>query len=241
MQLGTFMPAECTTSLLILQDRDMNLQRIERELVELPVERAAVRKKVEDLETQIEAGKQRVREVEVHGKSLETEMAEVEEQVLRYRSQQLLVKKNEEYKALTHEIETAQGKVSDLEEKEIELLYELDDARKALVKETAEANKHIELEKRSLDRLDEKEVNLNGEIDGAKTALAEVEADMSKQSMSIYRRVSRGLKFPIIVAQRTGTCQACHMKVSAAVEVEVRKGNEITTCDNCGRILYCDA
>ena len=70
MQLGTFMPAECTTSLLILQDRDMNLQRIERELVELPVERAAVRKKVEDLETQIEAGKQRVREVEVHGKSL---------------------------------------------------------------------------------------------------------------------------------------------------------------------------
>ena len=30
MQLATFMPAECTTSLLILQDRDMNLQRIER-------------------------------------------------------------------------------------------------------------------------------------------------------------------------------------------------------------------
>ena len=128
----------------------------------MPVERAAVRKKVEDLETQIEAGKQRVREIEVHGKSLETEMAEVEEQVLKYRSQQLLGKKIEEYKALTHEIETAQGKVSDLEEKEIELLYELDDARKTLAKETAEANKHIELEKRSLDRLDEKEVNLNG-------------------------------------------------------------------------------
>ena len=235
------MPAECTTSLLILQDRDMNLQRIERELVELPIERAALRKRIEDLKAQIEAGKQQVREVEVHGKALETEMAEIEERVLKYRSQQLLVKKNEEYKALTHEIETAQGKVSDLEEKEIELLYELDDARKTLVNETAEANKRIELEKRSLGRLDEKEINLNGEIDGAKTALAEVEADMDKQSMLIYRRVSRGLKFPIIVAQKDGTCQACHMKVSAAVEVEVRKGNEITTCDSCGRILYWDA
>ena len=241
MQLGTFMPAECTTSLLILHDRDMNLQRIERELVELPIERAALRKRIEDLKAQIEAGKQQVREVEVHGKALETEMAEIEERVLKYRSQQLLVKKNEEYKALTHEIETAQGKVSDLEEKEIELLYELDDARKTLVNETAEANKRIELEKRSLGRLDEKEINLNGEIDGAKTALAEVEADMDKQSMLIYRRVSRGLKFPIIVAQKDGTCQACHMKVSAAVEVEVRKGNEITTCDSCGRILYWDA
>jgi len=219
----------------------MNLQRIERELVELPIERAALRKRIEDLKAQIEAGKQQVREVEVHGKALETEMAEIEERVLKYRSQQLLVKKNEEYKALTHEIETAQGKVSDLEEKEIELLYELDDARKTLVNETAEANKRIELEKRSLGRLDEKEINLNGEIDGAKTALAEVEADMDKQSMLIYRRVSRGLKFPIIVAQKDGTCQACHMKVSAAVEVEVRKGNEITTCDSCGRILYWDA
>ena len=241
MQLGTYMPAECTTSLLILQDRDMNLQRIERELVELPLERAATRKKIEDLEAQIEAGKQKVRGVEVHGKALETEMAEIEEQILKYRSQQLLVKKNEEYQALTHEIERGQGKVSDLEEKEIELLYELDDARKALVKETADASERIEMENRALVRLDEKEVNLKGEIDGAKEALASVQAEMDKQSMSIYRRVSRGLKFPIIVAQKNGTCQACHMKVSAAVDVEVRKGIEITTCDSCGRILYWDA
>jgi len=31
------------------------------------------------------------------------------------------------------------------------------------------------------------------------------------------------------------------MRVSAAVEVEARKANEITTCDNCGRIVYWDA
>lgn len=241
MQSVTFMPADCTTSLLILQDRDMNLQRIERELADLPIERGATREKIEALEAQIAAGKQRVREIEVHGKALETEMGEVEAQVLKYKSQQLLVKKNEEYKALTHEIETAQGKVSNLEEREIELLYELDDARKTQVREAADFNKKIEAEKRFLERLDEKEVNLKGSIDAAREALAAVEMDLDKQSMSTYRRVSRGLKFPIIVAQREAKCQGCHMKVSAAVEIEVKKGNEITTCDNCGRILYWDA
>lgn len=235
------MPAECTTSLLILQDRDMNLQRIERDLADLPIEREATRKKIEALEALIQAGKQRVREVEVHGKAVETEMGEAEERMLKYKNQQILVKKNEEYQALTHEIETAQSQVSDLEEKEIELLYELDDARAVQLREEAEFKKSIEAEKRFLKRLEEKESNLKGEIDPAKTALATAEGEQDKQSMSIYRRVSRGLKFPIIVAQKDAKCQECHMKVSAAVEIEVKKGIEITTCDSCGRILYWDA
>jgi uncharacterized protein len=219
----------------------MNLRRIERELTELPLERAATRKKIETLNAQIQAGIQKVREIEVHGKLLESEMGELEEQVLKYKSQQLLVKKNEEYQALTHEIERAQGKVSDLEGKEIELLYELDDGKKEQIREEAESKKKIEVEKRFLERLDEKEANLKGEIDAAKEALAAVEAALDKPSMSVYRRVSRGLKFPIIVAQLDAKCQGCHMKVSSSVEVEVKKGNEITTCDNCGRILYWDA
>lgn len=219
----------------------MNLQRIERDLAYLPKERASTQKKIADLEAEIAAGKQLVKELEVRGKSIETEMGEVEEQGLKYKNQQLLVKKNEEYQALTHEIELTQSKVSDLEEKEIELLYELDEARKKQVDDEAVCREKIDAEQRFLGRLDEKESNLKGEVDAAKQALADVEASIEKPMLSIYRRVSRGLKFPIIVSQKNAKCQGCHMRVSSSVEVEVMKGNEITTCDNCGRILYFDA
>ena len=235
------MATDCTTSLLILQDRDMNLQRIERDLANLPLERASTQQKIADLEAEIEAGKQRVKELEVRGKLIETEMGEVEEQALKYKNQQLLVKKNEEYQALTHEIELTQSKVSDLEEKEIELLYELDELRKNQAEDEKVCREKIEVETRFLGRLEEKEANLKGEIDAAKQALADVEASLEKPMLSVYRRVSRGLKFPIIVAQKDAKCQGCHMRVSSSVEVEVMKGNEITTCDNCGRILYFDA
>ena len=216
----------------------MNLQRIERDLAALPTERELTRKKIASWEQQIEDGRQKIKEMEAHGKTLETEMASLEEQIVKYKNQQLQVKKNEEYQALTHEIETTQGKISDLEEKEIELLYDLDEARKNQGNDEKEKTEQIEVETRFLGRLDEKESNLKGEIDQAKNALAEAEDQMDKPSLSIYRRVSRGLKFPIIVPQRDAKCQGCHMRVSASVEVEVKKGAEITTCDNCGRILY---
>lgn len=219
----------------------MNVQRIERELAELPVERAATEKKIAGMKDAIEAGRQSVKELEVKGKSIETEMGEVENQALKYKNQQLLVKKNEEYQALTHEIELTQQKVSDLEGAEIELLYELDEARKSQAADEAQWNDKIEVERRFLSRLDEKEANFKGEIDAAKEAFAQVESEISKPELSTYKRVSRGLKFPIIVALKDAKCQGCHMRVSASVEVEVRKGNEITTCDNCGRILYWDA
>ncbi len=235
------MTTDCNTSLLVLQDRDMNVQRIERSLAELPNERATTQGKIDGYTAEIEAGRQRVKEMEVRGKSIEAEIAEVENQALKYKNQQLLVKKNEEYQALTHEIESTEKKTSELEEQEIELLYELDEARKTQGESEVEWNEKIDAEKRFLGRLDEKESQLNSEIDAARAALAQVKGEIDPPSLSVYQRVSRGLKFPIIVALRDSKCEGCHMRVSASVEVETRKGTEITTCDNCGRILYWDA
>lgn len=216
----------------------MKVQKIERDLEYLPKERETAKASIAKHEAGIESLKQAIKELEVQSKSLETEMGEIESQVVRYKNQQLQVKKNEEYQALTHEIETAQGKISDLEEKEIELLYELDQAKEDFKTGEAELNEKIDVEKKTLGRLDDKEANLKSEIDGAKAVLAEVEAETSKQELSVYRRVSRGMKFPILVALSDWKCGGCHMKVSAYVRDQVRKGEEITTCDNCGRILY---
>ena len=60
----------------------------------------------------------------------------------------------------SHEIELADAKVSSLEESELKLLYELDDARETQSKDEAEIKEKIEMESRALSRLDEKEANL---------------------------------------------------------------------------------
>ena len=50
-----------TTSLLILQDREMNLERIERSLESLPRERESIQKKIAAFDSEIEEGKQRIK------------------------------------------------------------------------------------------------------------------------------------------------------------------------------------
>lgn len=235
------MTSEWMTKLLILQDRDMALRQIEGQLALLPNEREDTKGVIRSLEAKIEADKTGIKELEVKGKGLEAEMAEVEAQMIKYKNQQLIVKKNEEYQALTHEIETGQGKISVLEEKEIEILYSLDDARKNQKVGEVESREKIAAETSFLGRLDEKEVNLKAEIDGARAAFESAEAEVERRYLSVYKRVVMGMKFPIIVAVTEHKCGGCHMRVSSALNSDARGGDEICTCDNCHRIVYVDA
>ncbi|MEM9160090.1 MAG: C4-type zinc ribbon domain-containing protein [Verrucomicrobiota bacterium] len=232
------MASDWKNQLLILQDRDMKLRQIESELESLPKEREDCKTKIKFFETKIEDGRQKVKELEVSGKLVESEMGEVEAQIVKYKNQQLQVKKNEEYAALTHEIEMAEAKIGDFEEKELEILYALDEAKKDQENDEKNLHEQIDAEKRFLGRLDEKEANLKADIGSAKENLEQAKDGVARPTMSKYLSVGRGLKFPIMVAMRDGKCMGCHMKVSAAVESDVKLGKEITTCDNCNRILY---
>lgn len=232
------MVSEILKKMLVLQDRDMKLQQVEGLLVSVPLERQACQARIEELKAKIEGTRLRVKELEARSKGIESEMASIEAQVIKYKNQQLQVKKNEEYQALTHEIGAAGERISALESQELETLYELDEAKKQQVEDEKAFAERIEREKQSIARLDEQEAQLKGQLEGARSAQADAEAELDNPSRSKYRQVARGLKFPVVVELVDRTCRGCHMRVSNAVDSEVRAGSEITTCDSCGRILY---
>ena len=78
-------------------------------------------------EANIEAASYALKEKEVERSELDTEIKTKEEAIARFRTQQLEVKKNDEYRALTHQIEQTEQDISDLEERGIELLIEIDE------------------------------------------------------------------------------------------------------------------
>ncbi len=53
-----------------------------------------------------------------------------EDKAGKYRTQQLEVRKNDEYKALTHEIETTEAAIGGFEEEELKVMYAIDEAKK---------------------------------------------------------------------------------------------------------------
>lgn len=232
------MVSDALTKMLILQDRDMKLQQVEDALQTIPQERRASQARIEQIKADLEAARQRIKELETKGKGFETEMASIEVQIVKYKNQQLQVKKNEEYQALTNEIAGAGGKISDLESQELEVLYELDEERKRFAESEEKSRLEIASEEKTIARLDEKEEAVKGELALARSAKESADAELDNLTRSKYGQVARGLKFPVIVALSGHTCKGCHMRVSNAIDSDVKAAREITTCDNCGRVLY---
>jgi len=56
---------------------------------------------------------------------------------------------------------------------------------------------------------------------------------------ALYVRISARIRDGVAVAQaRNGACMACFMSLRPQAMAQVRRGEEIVTCDNCNRILY---
>lgn len=233
------MPDPNIESLLILQDRDAQRLEIENQLAAIPREIRMAEAKIVAEKEKLEASKGRIRELEVKRKDLDTQVAAAEEQIVRYRNQQLQVKKNEEYQALTHEIETTEGKIGQLEEQEIQILFDLDEEKQRVAAIEKDFGKIIGQLEEKIESHKAREGNLRRDLEAKR---AEVEkargAVADPKYLAVYDRQARVVKFPIVAPVIDRACQGCHLRVSGGVDAEAREMGKITTCDSCGRIVY---
>src|SRR5882762_9300112 len=116
--------------LLILQDRDRKIQRVKNELAHLDPERQMLRAKSAGAQAALEAAKLRAKQLESSRKDLELEVEAKKQLISKYANQQLQTRKNEEYRALAHEIEMAKEAIFKIENQEIEFMEQAEAAQK---------------------------------------------------------------------------------------------------------------
>ncbi len=225
--------------LLIVQDRDIALQKIEQDLARIPQERAAIEAQITSEEANIEAAGQSLKEKEVLRHELDTEVKSKEAAIAKFRTQQLEVKKNDEYRALTHQIEQGEAEISDLEEREIELMLEIDSAREAFDSEKATIDDRIADQRRQIGLLGEREENLKASIDEAKPAVEAARGEVDENWLGHYDRVKKLAKrSPYVVRVEAHKCGGCHLRVSNEVARDAINEGEPTFCDQCSRMVY---
>lgn len=224
--------------LLIFQDRDQKRVALETQLKHAPDEVAAVRRKIDEEKVAVETAKAGWRDVETRRKSLETEVGLIEQKIVRFKSQQLEVKKNDAYQALGHEIEQAEASIRALEETEIQVLYDLDTAKDRVKAAEAEAAKSVAVHEGRIKALQEKETNLRAELAALQAELETARAAVPEPTLAVYVRLAKKVALPLCVPLRDHKCHGCHLKVSSGVESDARGGQKLTACDNCGRIVF---
>jgi len=90
--------------LLILQDRDRKIRQLKSELAHIDPERQMLKAKASGAQSALENAKTRVKETESGRKDLELEVEAKKGLIVKYANQQFQTRKNEEYRALAHEI-----------------------------------------------------------------------------------------------------------------------------------------
>jgi len=235
------MPTPTIEKLLVLQDRDQKRLAQESLLRAIPRDVVVLEQKIAGEQTALEAARGEVQQQELKKKALENEIGTANEQVGRYRSQQLQVRKNDEYQALGHEIERTQAAVGTLEERELEVMYAIDEARKKLAAAGEDLKHNVGGHEARIRLLREREAGLQSEFQAALASVAAARQVLDESVLRLYDRLAGKPGLPVVVAIREGKCDGCHLKISANVESETRKADKVVTCDQCGRIVYWDA
>src|SRR5215475_15445706 len=102
--------------LLILQDRDRQILKLRDELTHIDPERQQLQTQVAGAQKALDAAKHHLKQLESDRKKLELEVEAKKQLIERYSLQQFQTKKNEEYKALAHEIEMCKEAIFKLED-----------------------------------------------------------------------------------------------------------------------------
>ena len=229
---------EIIEKLLVLQDRDRKLLRTSQELAHIGPERESLKAKAASTQSQLDAAKLRVKQIESERKQRDLEIEAKKSQIEKYLNQQLQTRKNEEYKALTHEIEMAKEVIFKIEDAEIVLMEQAEAAQKEVVRATAEAAAAKKLVDDQIGQLNQREANLKQEFTELTSTRAQLASAVDDSTRSRYERIFKSKGENVVVGVEHSACGGCHMKLPTQIVTSCRAQAELVTCPNCGRILY---
>jgi uncharacterized protein len=229
---------ETIEKLLILQDRDRRIRRLHGELAHMEPERQALKAKAATAQSDLESAKTKAKQIESNRKNLELDVESKKQLIARYANQQLQTRKNEEYRALAHEIEMCKEAIFKIEDEEIALMEQGEQVMKEIHRATQAATDAKRLGEDQLAQLNAREANLRKELADLEVNRDELAAAVDEVARGRYERLVRSKGENVVVGVQHGVCGGCHMKLPPQLLVMCQAAKELVTCSNCGRILY---
>ena len=224
--------------LLILQNRDQKIKQIRAEVKTVPLQRAQLEAHLAASAAGLEAAKHKARQLEVERKKLELDVGTRTESINRLKTQQYETRKNEEFRAMGHEIERYEKEIRAIEDQELELMEQGDKLKAAVAAEEKNASGARESVARQLADLEAKNKALEQQLEELTRDRAEIASHVDEDVLSRFERLFASKGDAAVVALEHEVCTGCHMKITAQTAHRVKGGREIVSCEQCGRILY---
>lgn len=216
-------------------DAGLNNHRVQLE--QIPAQIAAAEKKIAALN---EAEAKAVGEMEAMKKErrdLERSLEDDEQKVTKFKNDLMHCESNAAYTAALKEIAAKESEIERKEERLLELMDAIEEkegVHGGIIEDIASRRAAVEGEKAALES---RTASLKQDME---RLAAEKPRLLSEVDDSIRRRYQRLLdKYGdvAVVSVEGDTCGGCHTQLPPQVIVEVKKNNQLITCQSCGRLL----
>jgi len=222
--------------LLDLQRLDREIQHRQEVLAGLPAKRKQLEESSTAAAAALAAAKDAYQAAEVQQRQAESQLRDQEALLQKLEGQQFQVKDNAAYTALLNEMEHARSAISACETGILEAMDAVESARAE--QQSAET---LDREAASRKEAELREIDARAEKCQAELAQLGSERDavgpnLEPAILAAYEKIAKR-KRPALALVRSETCEGCRVGIPAQKYIEILKGEALTTCENCGRIL----
>jgi len=226
-------------------DALLGLQAIDCELDEIIQARGVLPDEVLDLKnelTSLQTRSQAIQEEIVHAEqelaSCRVSIKDLEATVEKYEEQQMEVRNNREYDAITKEIDLQKLEIQ-LTERKVTSIHERIAAQKAALDQ---CNVSIDKQEQILADKQEALQALVEESEGEEQKLQEQRSKVTQridaQLLTTYEHIRKNVRNKLaVVVVKQDACGGCFNQIPPQKQADIKEKKDIIVCEHCGRIL----
>ena len=217
---------------------DKEIDAFEPQIDEANYSYEAALAKTKSIETDIANLNSEIKEEELKKSKNELHLAELSQKLEENSKKSGEVKTEREMKSLQLEEEIAKEQVTFANE-EITRLEKIIESKKEQIEvaEASLAELSANLESVKAD-VDAKLAEINNARQTVFMTKEKLLGEMNQKGLTFYQKIRRWAKNTTVVPVEEQACMGCHMIIGDKVYADVIKGEDITTCPHCGRILF---
>jgi len=225
--------------LIDLQRTDTNIRRLKKSVETAEDRRASI-------EQEFEQHAFSIREIQSRRDTLQTQRGDLEKQIAENKTYLERADRNlkhaqnqKEYETAMRETDAIQKQIAAFETQTIERMTGIEEVEKELESRADEINTLDTKRAEALAEFDAQIASNRADLDEELRRRNDVFVTLPTQLAAVYNRMAQRSRDGIAVAEVVnGSCSACFMSLRPQMQVEVKRGDQIITCESCTRILF---
>jgi len=230
--------AQKLEALLKLQTIDSALDNIKKVRGDLPEEVRDLEDEIIGMETRLSKFQQEIATLDEQISSYKNAKKESEKLIIKYKEQQMNVRNNREFEAISKEVEL-QGiemEIADKRIKEIDFkVLNKNDEVAGVESALFERKKDLEIKQKELELIiAESEEDEQKSLKDREKAMKIVDARLLKSYEKLRDNARNGLA---VVMVKRGACGGCFSSVPPQRQTDIKDKKKIIVCEHCGRVF----